>query len=123
MALFDPQSVLTRTPLGILAETETAFSQNLSATLEGTRALINGLSALQGELGRFAGERLQRHGALAGDFTRLPLPATALMTVLDFVSAEVLAWDEEQGRLVALWTQALTESLVTFEDLAELPGP
>lgn len=108
---------------GRLDETKEAVEANLVATFEGARAFVSACHAVNTELSRFARERIERHGDLALSLASGLTPMALFDRLTAYTSAEAGAWEAEQSKLVGLFSQAVTESLVTFEDIAEIEMP
>lgn len=116
--VFDPTAWLTA-PWSVLGD---AVSSNAQSAGQGMQALLNGLCAVNEELGRFALERVDRHFEVANALLAAPEPGESIRQLADYVFETARAWDAEQSRLIGLLTAVMTETMLADgEGAAFLP--
>jgi hypothetical protein len=119
MRAFDPASFFFA-PFG---ESRASLSDSVDTLLQGARALLSGLGAVNEELARFTVERLKRHMSVASAFLEGPWPAGAFVQMTDYILESAEVWDEEQTRLAGIMADALTESLLAEEVVGRVVAP
>lgn len=105
-----------------VSDAREAAEANVTVALEGSRAVWNGIRAVSEETGTFLAERVRSQTAFFEGLLNCHMPQALFTHVTDFWKDELKAWDDEQGRILGLFAQALTETMLEADAL-ELAGP
>ena len=104
-------------------ETNSSLKDSMGTFVQGTRAMMSGVRAVNHELSRFAKERFERHLNVISAMFAGPWPASAMLQMTDYLVESAEAWDAEQSRLAGIMADALTESLLAEEVIGRLAVP